>query len=465
MELRYKVQGYLDDCKPAITSMSEFQLVDRACSLFERSSGCKLHRDPASNKCKMLPLGRWKGTLEQEDVPLPYLKLTDHLDYLGCKLYANYNTTRRENGEILKKKVKDQIGSWKSGKFLPLTSRPWSINIYCYSKLWYRTSCLDLRVGDSTAITSSVKGWLFQDMLEKPQEMVTYRQAELGGLGVYNVKVRAMAMLIHTFLAQAISPRFTTNQYLNSLYRWHVLEHRDLPNPGRPPYYSATFFAIIKDVKDNTPLNVMWVTVKQWYQLLLEKGVTHTSEDPNSPPVIIPSKLEERHPVVDFPVVYHLSRLFGLSPEQKSFNFKMVQSLLPTRARLARLGKIQTDACLHCNGEPDTTAHLLTCTFSLEVSNPLLNCLRSYIDNITPEDIVVFNIPVQESLELPVAWLVSTCLGSVWSDRMSGKPASLVACRAELMAKVNLLKDTKWKHYKFHNTALLLVDMLNLHFN
>ena len=117
MELRYKVQGYLDDCKPAITSMAEFALLDNACSLFERSSGCKLHRDPASNKCKMLALGRWKGTLQQEDIPLPYLQLTDHLDFLGCKLYANYNATRRENGEILKTRVKDQIGGWKSGKF------------------------------------------------------------------------------------------------------------------------------------------------------------------------------------------------------------------------------------------------------------------------------------------------------------------------------------------------------------
>ena len=35
------------------------------------------------------------------------------------------------------------------------------------SKLWYKTSCLDLRVGDSDAITTSVKGWLYQDMLLK----------------------------------------------------------------------------------------------------------------------------------------------------------------------------------------------------------------------------------------------------------------------------------------------------------
>ena len=62
-ELRYKVIGYADDSKPAITSMAEFSLVDRALSMFEKASGCKVHRDPASMKCKFLPLGRWRSTL------------------------------------------------------------------------------------------------------------------------------------------------------------------------------------------------------------------------------------------------------------------------------------------------------------------------------------------------------------------------------------------------------------------
>ena len=67
---------------------------------------------------------------------------------------------------------------------MALTSRPWSINSYCLPKLWYRTGCLDLRVGDTDAITSDVKSWLFQDMLLKPEELVTYRKVELGGLGL-----------------------------------------------------------------------------------------------------------------------------------------------------------------------------------------------------------------------------------------------------------------------------------------
>ena len=463
-ELRYKVKGYLDDCKPAITSMAEFSLVDRACELFEKSSGCRLHRNPVSNKCKVLALGRWKGALQQEDIPLPYLKLTDHLDFLGCKLYANYSATRRENGEILKKRVKDQIGFWKTGKFLPLTSRPWSINTYCLPKLWYRTRCIDMRVGDSSAITSSIKGWMFQDMLEKPQEMVTYRQVGLGGLGLHCVKTRAMAMLIHTFLSQAISNQFAENQYHKHLYKWHVLGERDSSDPGKPPYYSNTFFNIIKDVRDNTPLNVASVTVRQWYQLLLERGVTHTSDNPDQPPQLIATKLEVKHPNADLNNSYKLARTFGLTPDQKSFLFKIVQSLLPTRDRLERLGKVQSSSCLYCEGIPDSTEHLLTCSYSSEVTIRLQNCLSTYLPLITPADVVRLNLPVSESLELPLTWLVSSCLTYVWDQRVAGKSARLDVCRAELFSKLMLLRDTKWRHFSLHNSAVLIEDMINLHF-
>ena len=70
--------------------------------MFEVSSCCKLHIDPSTNKCKLLPLARWKRSLEQKDIPIPCLKIIDHLDYLGYNHYANFSATRCENGEILK---------------------------------------------------------------------------------------------------------------------------------------------------------------------------------------------------------------------------------------------------------------------------------------------------------------------------------------------------------------------------
>ena len=50
LEQRYTLIGYADDNKPAITSMEEFQTVDSSLAMFERASGCKLHRDPLNKK-------------------------------------------------------------------------------------------------------------------------------------------------------------------------------------------------------------------------------------------------------------------------------------------------------------------------------------------------------------------------------------------------------------------------------
>ena len=96
LELRYKVIGYADDSKPAITTLEEFVLVDQCLARFERASGCKLHRDPTSMKCKFLPLGRWRRTLNQRDIPCNYMTLSDHLDMVGVTLMATWSQTKKK---------------------------------------------------------------------------------------------------------------------------------------------------------------------------------------------------------------------------------------------------------------------------------------------------------------------------------------------------------------------------------
>ena len=131
---------------------------------------------------------------------------------------------------------------------------------------------------------------------------------------------------------------------------------------------------------DNTPLNVAWVPVRQWSQLLLERGITHSSPDVDAPPVLFITRLEESNPGPDLWQSYRLSRMFG-----------------------------QDD-------------------------------------------------------EITVAWLLATCLSYIWDQRVAGKMARLDTCRAELLAKLMLLRDTKWRHYSLHNSALLLEEEINLHF-
>ena len=193
--------------------MSEFFTVDKACSLFEKSSGCKLHRDPTAGKCKFLPLGRWRGVLEQEDIPLNYMVLSESLEMVGVELKATWVQTKKANGDIIQLRVSNTVNAWKSGKFMDLTCRPWSLNNFALSKVWFRCHTVDLRMIDITKVTSNGKSWLFQDQLEKPEEMILHRPIHMGGLGLQNVKMKAQASLIKTFMETAAHPAFTHYRY------------------------------------------------------------------------------------------------------------------------------------------------------------------------------------------------------------------------------------------------------------
>ena len=249
-------------------------MVDMAMTLFEKASGCHLHRDPASKKCKFLPLARWKGTLQQEDIPCPYMSLSDHLEMFGVELRSTWSQTKKANGEICQTRVSNTIKQWKTGKFMQLNLRSWSLNQYCLPKIWFRTHCVDLRVLDVTKVTSLVKSWLYQDQLIKPEEFVMHRGPSLGGLGVNNVKLKAQAGLIRTFLETASNPTFRRSLYHSLLFRYHVLGETTLPDPGFPPFYSPEFFDKIHQVHVDTPLNVSAMSEKQWYQVLLEDNCT-----------------------------------------------------------------------------------------------------------------------------------------------------------------------------------------------
>ena len=104
-----------------VLAMQEFPLVNNACALLEKASGVKLHRDPAAGKVKFLALGRWRGTLTQEDIPHQYIILSEHLDFVGLELRATFVQTRKSNSDQLQTEVKYTVGPWKAGQFMPLT--------------------------------------------------------------------------------------------------------------------------------------------------------------------------------------------------------------------------------------------------------------------------------------------------------------------------------------------------------
>ena len=454
LEERFKLMAYCDDVKPSITTMAEFFTVDKACSLFEKSSGCKLHRDPAAGKCKFLPLGRWRGTLQQEDIPLRYMVLSESLEMVGVELKATWLQTRKANGDIIQTRFSNTTNAWKSGKFMDLSCRPWSLNTYALTKVWFRCHTVDLRVSDISSVSSKVKSWLFQDQLEKPEEMILYRPIKFGGLGLHHVKYKALASMIRTFMETAVHPSFKHNLFHSLLFRSYVLEDDSISQPPPlPPYYSAHFFSTIKWVKENTSLRISTMTTAQWYQVMLEKEVTM---DNNNEYTMCRAELAS--PGTDWKACWRRARLKGLGSEATSFIWKLMHRLLPNEQRLARILPNSSALCKYCPDPPiaDLEHCFFGCIKTGEVGRKLLETMINHDPSVTPAGLLRLEFQEEGEQEMPLVWTAAHTLSYMWKKRTTGHVVDLTLTRASLEAKVNLLRETRYS-----NSAIIIKQIVD----
>ena len=328
-----------------------------------------------------------------------------------------------------------------------MTIRPYSANTYALSKVWFKCSALNLRVQDINFINSQVKSWLYQDCFEKPSELVLYRQAEHGGLGLFNVKIRALALLIRAFLETAIHPNFRHSLFHQVLFRFHVLGEVSLPDPGFTPYYDQEFFRIISHYHNNCPLNVAVMSTKQWYQVLLEDQVLMSPEDENSPPTLLPVRVETLYPTADWSRTWSLARTKGLGSELTSFIFKLLHRLLPTQDRVSRLGGSGSQGlCQLCHKEIEDQLHaFFMCQHSLVAGHALLGYLQSAVPGLSPEASLRLELDnsLSEKEELATICMLSTGLKFIWETRLLKKQVSTFQMRAELEAKISILRKSR----------------------
>ena len=386
-------------------------------TLFERSSGCMMHRTAASQKCKFLALGKWKDELTQGMIPHAFFSLSDHLDFLGVQLKSTYSLTRKVNGDILQDRMKKIVGPWRGGRFMALNLRPHSLNTYAVSKLLYRCNTIKSRIGDIKMFNKTAKSFLYTDLLEKPDELVLYRYIEDGGLGFLNIQVRAKAALISTFLQTAINPNFTRNFYHNYLYRHYILGE-NFPKQEIPPNFSGDFFQTIRRIKDS-PIDIEKCTLKQVYNFLMKDGLNVNKDDSPDEP-LTPIKCETNFPRTDWKRTWRLACSKGIGPELTSFLKKLLWGIIPLRARLNRILPMSylSPDCQLCKtiggGTPETLTHaLLTCVANQDLPARLLRTLQRYQPGAQQDCILSLDLLLEPSLELPFVWLIGSLLYSV----------------------------------------------------
>ena len=200
--------------------------------------------------------------------------------------------------------------------------------------------------------------------------------------------------------------------------------------------------------------------------MLLEDKVTMNPANEDSAASLIPISIETLNPDSDWSDIWNSTRLKGLGSELISFQFKMVHRLLPTRQRVARLGldEGQAGLCLHCRGEVEDLTHcFFDCPKNMVVGLALLGCVQQLCPGLSADAAVrleldLFGMHTDEE-SLAALCILTTGLKYIWETRLEKKVVHKYKMRAEIEAKVSILRKTR--HSATATQIAELLEILN----
>ena len=300
---------------------------------------------------------------------------------------------------------------------MPLSLHPLSANNYALSKVWFRCSSVNLREGDFSEINSSLKKWLYSDLLFKPEELLLFRHVSQGGLGLISVKLKAQAHFLRTFLDLAINPSYLNSMYLNTIYRSKVLDE-DVVCPPLPPYYQNSTFDLIKEAIQ-AGHHVSTMRTKQWY-LFLHKREYSTSSDAGQQCAPLPCKVQILEPDILWDRVGARVRHPSLLSEVQSFGWMLVHRLLPVEEVIHRkIGNIVASCRYSCPGNTLATFDhcLLDSNLIKDIGSWIVMLVRASDPNASVKDLLFLDFEGPDHL----IWIVLNSLYFCWKNRRVGK--------------------------------------------
>ena len=139
-----------------------------------------------------------------------------------------------------------------------------------------------------------------------------------------------------------------------------------------------------------------------------------------------------------------MCRLKGLSPDNKSFLFKLIHTLLPSKERLNHPTPTTSPLCPCATGDQETYQQLfIECSWNKQAGEALVNCVRSYSPTITVDKTLRMELLADEPFLLPCATIFATGLSFIWENRKVRKYTTLFMMRAELEAAVSVRRISR----------------------
>ena len=171
-------------------------------------------------------------------------------------------------------------------------------------------------------------------------------------------------------------------------------------------------------------------------------------DDDTSPRKYIPCRVERAGLGVDWETSWRLARLPGLGSGHTSFLFKLLHQILPTQERVARTSPAANSYCTDSRCSGDTTEDiqhsLVLCRGNSGVGLKIVETAQALVPGVTAEQLLRLEVKIEVDDELALVWWVAAGWLAIWELRSAGKRVELYLVRAQLEAKVNLLRTTRF---------------------
>ena len=139
----------------------------------------------------------------------------------------------------------------------------------------------------------------------------------------------------------------------------------------------------------------------------------------------------------------------GLGSQLASFLFKLVHGLLPSQDRVATVGLAVMGTCQQCSLEVEDLEHcFFRCPKNSVSGLTLLGWVQSILPSMSPETALClkFDQDLNETEELAVVTILAIGLKYIWEARTCKKPAHAYKMRAEMEAKIAILRKTRYSN-------------------
>lgn len=338
---------YADDVSVITT---DFQKLERIKSLFDRygkHSGAVLNLD----KTVCIDIGYYR---QQDHTIIPWIHSADKIKILGVIFTNSVRLMTKMNWDSTISKFSQQLWLHKMRK-LTLTQKVVLLNTYISSKIWYLSSIVAINKAYTAKITALIGSFLWAGQSIRVPIAQLALPYERGGLNLHLPSLKSKALLISRHLQE---------MHCTPYYASFIQQSDNPPNLSIIPTNAPCLKIICQEISylpTTITENTTSSTINSYFVKQLE----------------LP-KIVSKFPNIDWPLVWRNVKSRGLTPEEKSNYYLLVNCKIMHQDLLFRMERVDSPNCLYCNQSVESLQHkFANCTRVIPAWNILQQMLRT----------------------------------------------------------------------------------------